>query len=99
MTCIWVITYPMYLWDRSQTFVRGPDAKNFGANNFQPPPFFGRQNFSGPPWKIGINPTENHKDSIVRGSNFFSPSPFSDLQNFKDPLFASSVSEWSLLFR
>ena len=39
------------------------------------------------PRKIGINPTENHRDSIFRGkiSMIFSGPPSSNLKNFKAP--------------
>ena len=50
-------------------------------NFFSPSPLFF-------PRKKGVNPTENHINSIFRGKIrwFFSGLPFSDLQNFKTPL-------------
>ena len=52
--------------------------KNQQEKILAPPPLYGLQKFSGSPFysprKIGINPTENHVDSIFRGeikTNFF----------------------------
>ena len=79
--------------------------KNFSAKNFQGPPF-GPQNFSGPPFltrKIGVNPIENHIDSLFRGkiSVFFSGPPFPGSKIFRVPPFCirpplTSVCERSL---
>ena len=74
----------------------GPDAKKFKRKKFSgPPPLLDLTIFRGPPFlprKIGVNPTENHIDSLFRGKIsvfFFSGPPFSGLQNFQGPLFAS----------
>ena len=80
----------MLVRDRSQTLVRGALCKKFsgpplGPQIFlpSPPPFF-------PPRKIGINPTENHKDSIFRGEIsviFFQGPPFQTSKILRSPFF------------
>ena len=65
--------------------------KNFSAKNFQGP-LLGLTIFRGSPFlprKIGVNPTENHIDSLFRGkiSFFFSGPSFPGLQNFQGPPF------------
>ena len=83
----------------------GPDAKKISVKNFQGPPLWASKFFGAPflTRKIGVNPIENHIDSLFRGkiSVFFFRAPLFGLKNFQGTLFASgppltSVCERSL---
>ena len=93
--------------DRSQTLVRGGlMQKNFRAKNFQGP-LLDLTIFRGPPFlprKIGVNPTENHIDSLFRGkiSVFFFQGALFRPPKFSGPPFLhqtplTSVCERSLM--
>ena len=84
------------LRDRSQTLVRGADAKNIYRENFSGPPYRPQKNFRPPflPWKLRVNPIEKHVNSIFNGKSvviFFQgpPGPYKG-QKFQCPPFCIS---------
>ena len=77
--------------DRSQTLVRGAWCKKILARKIFRAPLLDLTIFRGPPFlprKIGVNPTENHIDSLFRGKIswfFFQGPPFQTSKIFRAP--------------
>ena len=85
------------LRDSSQTFVRGGAwcKKYLSRKFFRPPPSDRKKkkHFRAPflPWKLRVNPIENHVNSIFNGKSvvIFFRAPLTRVKNCKGPLFAS----------